>query len=207
MKKYKKNKFILGIDEVGRGALAGPVTIGAALLKTNLIKPKHLGVLKDSKKLTKKQRKKWFSFFERNKIDYIVVHVNSQQIDKINILNAVNLGVQKVFLKIIKKTKFTDFNNLKIFLDGGLYLKTDLVKSKNIKTLIKGDEKITAIKIASIIAKVVRDEYMIKLAKKYPQYLFYQHKGYGTKLHFNLIKKYGLSKVHRLTFCRNCFKI
>lgn len=208
--KKEKNKkiFVLGIDEVGRGALAGPVTLGAVLiLKKKINWPKYLGVLKDSKKLTPFQREKWFSYLKKKGIFYAVYHVSFKKIDQMNILKATNYGVLKVFLKIIKKSNFQDFKNLKIYLDGGLSLKTDLVKKENIKTIIKGDEKIEVIKLASIVAKVLRDKKMVKLSQKYPIYDFAKNKGYGTKEHFLKIKKFGISKIHRLTFLKNYFNI
>ncbi len=206
--KKQKKRYILGIDEVGRGALAGPVTLGAVLILENQKNwPQYLGVLKDSKKLSPLKREKWFLYLKKEKIFYAVYHVSFKKIDKINIFNATNFGVLKVFLKIIKKSNFQDFKNLKIYLDGGLFLKTNLVKKNNIKTIIKGDEKIDAIKLASIVAKVSRDKKMMKLSQKYPVYNFKKNKGYGTKEHILKIKKYGISKIHRLTFLKNYFKI
>ena len=140
-------------------------------------------------------------------------------VDRLNISQAANLAATRAFIKICQlvssgRTAYK-FESSRIpvgvYLDGGLYLKgnsavsDELInfKLKNLKTIVKGDEKYTAIKLASIVAKVTRDRYMLKLHKKYPQYGFSEHKGYGTKAHVAAIKRYGLSKFHRLTFTKN----
>lgn len=196
--------YTVGIDEVGRGALAGPVFVCAVLIPKNFkIQNKKLGKLLDSKKLNYKKRLLWFNYLKSlKKIKFKISKVYPLKIDKINIAKAANLAAWQAIKKLILKEKI-NLNSVKIFLDGGLYLKSKEYQElnfKNAKTIKKGDEKYNSIKIASIIAKVSRDKYMIKLAKKYPNYFFEKHKGYGTKIHLAAIKKYGLIKEHRLTF-------
>jgi len=124
-------------------------------------------------------------------------------IDKIGISNAANLAASRALEKVIANCKIA---NCKIFLDGGLYLNQNIRvnqrthQRQSVSTIIKGDEKIPAIMLASIIAKVIRDRLMIKLHKKYPQYGFDKHKGYGTKFHIKAIKKFGPSPIHRQSF-------
>ncbi len=207
--KSKKIKYIIGIDEVGRGALAGPVVVAALALKINfkinpLIIEKKSGKnfklkLKDSKKLSLKQREKWLDFIKNQKIPYTICAESPKIIDKINISNAANLAASKALKKLIKNYRLKS-KSYGIFLDGGLYIKNLKLKNLNTKTIIKGDEKIPAISLASIAAKVYRDRLMKKLQKKYPQYDFIHNVGYGTKTHIKAIKKRGFSKIHRRTF-------
>lgn len=197
-------KYFIGIDEVGRGALAGPVLVCAVLISKNLkINNKNLGKLKDSKKLLPQKRNLWFNYFlNHKKIKFSFAYIYPKQIDKLNIFNATNLAAFRALNKLLQKEK-VNLKNTKIFLDGGLYLKSINFQKNNffnVKTIKRGDEKINAIKIASILAKVRRDNLMIKLSKKYNNYFFEKHKGYGTKIHLTAIKKYGPSKIHRLTF-------
>jgi len=214
-----KQKYIIGIDEVGRGALAGPV-VAAALalpLKSNIknqiskIQIKNQK-LKDSKKLSPKQREIWFKWIKQHsnilqniRMFYAVVSVSPKIIDKINVSQAANLAATRALARLLATRKLAT-SNLKVFLDGGLYLniKTLVASGYRLKskTIIKGDEKIPAISLASIVAKVSRDRKMVKLHKKYSQYGFNKHKGYGTKQHIAAIKKHGQSKIHRLTFLR-----
>ena len=206
----KNEKYIIGIDEVGRGPLAGEVTVAAVLMpKKFKIKNQKLTKkikLRDSKKLTPEQREIWFEYVKKELfLSYAVASVSPRAIDKINISKAANLAAGKAFTLLIKKSKIK-IENCEVCLDGGLYLKTtnnklQITKYKQ-RTIIKGDEKIPAISLASIVAKVTRDKKMEKLHKKYPQYGFKNHKGYGTKEHFKAIKKHGPSKIHRLTFLK-----
>lgn len=212
-----KRHFIIGIDEVGRGALAGPVFVGiAAISEMGLVslrtEEKKLGKLKDSKKLSPEKREKWFYFFKKNNgILFDVAKMNPRLIDKINISNSANILALRVYKKIILNREIKNVN-YNIFLDGGLYLgdKRNLFelngKIKKAKTIIKGDENIIAIRVASIVAKVLRDHYMIKIASKYPEYGFKYNKGYGTSFHINIIKEYGASIIHRKTFIKNFVK-
>lgn len=203
----KKIKYIIGIDEVGRGALAGSVTVAAVAATTKLRiqsaswRTKIKIPLKDSKKLSPKQREIWFDFIKQQKIPYAIASVSPKIIDKINISNAANLAATRAFKKLLTNNQQLTTNNCKILLDGGLYIKNLKLKNLKTKTIIKGDEKIPAISLASIVAKISRDRYMKKLHKKYPRYNFINNVGYGTKKHIKAIKKYGLSSIHRITFC------
>ncbi len=210
-------RYIVGLDEVGRGPLAGPVVVAAALIMQNVkIKDKKLGIPRDSKKLTPKQREDWVRYFENNpKIFYAVAQVSPRVIDKINISAAANLAAWRAYGRLIKKSKIhpssnyeraSKIKNVGVFLDGGLYLKKKGFYP-GAKTIIKGDQKIPAISIASIIAKVYRDDLMNKMAKKHPGYGFEIHKGYGTKAHYSALRKLGPSEIHRLTFLGKKHKI
>lgn len=205
-KRFKKSEYVIGIDEVGRGPLAGSVVVCALALNKNslfMVRRSRL-ILRDSKKLTSLQREKWFDWIKENKIPYAVASISPKIIDKINISNAANLAAQKAFDKLTKNLKLKT-KNCKVFLDGGLHIKKSIV-SALFKTVVKGDEKISAISLASIVAKVTRDRKMEKLHKKYLKYGFDQHKGYGTKRHFRAIKKNGICILHRKTFLKNLQK-
>ena len=206
MKKSKIVRYSVGIDEVGRGSLAGPVAVAAALIPKNLkIGNKELKTLRDSKKLSAIQREKWFKYFTNHpQISFAVSKVYPRKIEKINISSAANLAALRAYKKLTSNFKYQT-SSTAVFLDGGLYLgsrKSQIANCQSIsaKTVIRGDEKITAIKIASIIAKVSRDAQMRRLAKKYPSYGFEIHKGYGTKAHLAALKKFGPSEIHRQTF-------
>ena len=203
-----KTPITIGIDEVGRGALAGPVTVAVLALpqKSNIknqisklrFKNKRL-FLKDSKGLTSAQREIIFKFLKREKIPYAVAGVSPKIIDKINISQAANLAAGRAFQKLTTDNR--QIKNCEIFLDGGLYLpENNKIKNLKPKTVVKGDEKIPAIALASIAAKVTRDRYMKKLHKKYPHYDFINNVGYGAKKHITAVKKYGRSLVHRKSF-------
>lgn len=191
---------VVGIDEVGRGALAGPVVVVAALVTGNFAR------LKDSKKLSAKQREKWYAYFiDHPQISFAVARVYPRQIEKRNISGAANLAALRAHKKLIAKNKKA-VSGAKIFLDGGLFLGNGRAKKENpyhAKTIVKGDEKINAVAAASIIAKVHRDRFMLSLAKKYPQYGFEIHKGYGTKRHREALARAGASEVHRKNFLAN----
>src|SRR3989338_2380319 len=177
-------RHVVGIDEVGRGPLAGPVAVAALAAPASLkFKVKGAGFfkeIKDSKKLSAKKREEWFLRIKKNRnLKYAVSFVSPSVIEKLG-------SVHK--LKTI---------NYKLFLDGSLVAPPEYSQ----KTIIKGDEKISIIAAASIIAKVARDRRMVSLSKKFPDYSFEIHKGYGTRLHCELIKKHGLSEIHRQSFC------
>jgi len=182
-------KYIVGIDEVGRGPLAGPVTVAALAAPVGL-KFKNI---KDSKKLSAKKREEWLSLFKNDpKILYTISSVSHSVIDKKGISYALRVAVKRCIWKFkIKNSK------LKILLDGSLYAPPEYKQ----RTIIKGDEKIPIIAAASIIAKVTRDRKMVRLAKKYSKYGFEIHKGYGTKFHLRMIRRHGLSQIHRKSFC------
>ena len=200
----KKKFFIVGIDEAGRGPLAGPVCVGAVGVKITTDKnleaklPSALGSLasklegiKDSKKLSAKKREEWFKVLRENpELECHHVFVSNEAIDKFGIRKAVLYGVEKVLEKFSRQPDF-------VLLDGSLYAPG---KYKQ-ETIIKGDEKVPLIAAGSIIAKVSRDRVMMNMHKKYPEYCFNEHKGYGTKKHFEKIIKHGFCEIHRKTFC------
>ena len=180
----KKNK-IAGVDEVGRGCLAGPVFAAAVILNEKINKKD----IKDSKKIPFKKRILLSKYIKKNSI-YAVGIASVSEINKINILNASLLSMRRALTKLsIKPTE--------AYIDG-LFAPKDL-KIKY-KTFIRGDERITSIAAASIIAKVTRDLFMIKLAKKYPKYSWNKNFGYGTTEHLRKLKKYGITKFHRKKF-------
>ena len=198
-------KYLIGIDEVGRGPLAGPVCLGFCIfeLKNKTKIYKILSGIKDSKKLSEKQRLEWqLKIKNLEKQDLIkaeTVFGSAKLIDQ--------KGISKVITNVITRTVTRELNNLganpdqfTILLDGGLKAPK---KFKNQRTIIKGDEKEKIISVASIVAKIKRDNLMVRLSKKYPKYSFEEHKGYGTKKHIQVIKKYGLSDIHRDTFTKN----
>lgn len=191
-----KKKYIIGIDEAGRGPLAGPVVVAGVKLKVKSLKLKVLRNIRDSKKLSAKQREEWFSLLTVHPaLDWAVAKVWPKVIDRINIAQAANLGVRRVCSKLSLGGSKLSLEQ-KVLLDGSLKLPSQISHD----VIIKGDEKIPLIAAASIIAKVVRDRTMLRLHKKYPQYRFDLHKGYGTKLHKSLIKQFGISEIHRKSF-------
>lgn len=193
-------RFIVGIDEAGRGPLAGPVCVGAvgasrpATSTVAVNVPRRLSALdgiKDSKKLSAKKREEWFKKINgHEEFEAHHVYVSNEMIDKFGIRPAVIFGVEKVLEKFSKKPDL-------VLLDGLLHAPEKYTQ----ETIIKGDEKVPLIAAASIIAKVSRDRVMMAMHEKYPQYNFAKHKGYGTKEHFERIAAHGLSPIHRKTFC------
>ncbi len=194
-------KYIVGVDEVGRGPLAGPVAVGVFVLNQDKLK-EIKSVFKDardSKKLTPKKREEIFKRIKNNKknnlVRYNVRYESNKVIDKKGISFAIKSCIEKAFKNLNLKPKETQ-----VFLDGGLKAPKEFIFQK---TIIKGDDKVLVISLASITAKVSRDNVMVKLAKKYKKYGLDIHKGYGTENHREAIKSYGLSHVHRVTFCKN----
>lgn len=195
-------KYLIGIDEVGRGPLAGPMMVGAVAVEGNR---DFLDGIKDSKKLTRISREKWSKKIWEEKenrrqsgeggIKIAIVSISNSTIDRYGISQSIKLAVSKCL-----KTVAVPGDECEIMLDGGLYAPEEY---KNQKTVIKGDEKFPIISAASVVAKVYRDARMKKLHEKYPEYGFDVHKGYGTSSHIAAIKKHGLSAIHRRSFCRN----
>jgi ribonuclease HII len=196
-------RSIIGLDEVGRGSLAGPVTVGAVLLRPGVRLTAAAGlILRDSKKLSPRQREDWVRYVKkRGDIPYAVASVSAKRVDQLNVARAANLAAGQALKKLIRKYGI-DLRRTAIYLDGGLFLPLNLDGFAQAKTIIKGDEKIPAVSLASIIAKVHRDRLMVAYHKHFPRYDFARHKGYGTRGHIHLVKKYGLSGLHRKTFCK-----
>ncbi len=203
----KRYKLVAGLDEAGRGALAGPVVAAAVLLNSKFkIQNSKLQFkiknLRDSKKLSPQKREKFYKILTKNpSIEWAVGVVSEKVIDKINILEATKLAMEKA-IKKIQNSKCKNQNNKPKFkincliLDGKMKLDLPIFQ----KSIIKADEKVFSCAAASIIAKVTRDRIMMRYHKEYPQYGFDKHKGYPTKYHFKMLKKYGHSKLHRKSF-------
>ena len=190
-------KNIVGIDEVGRGPLAGPVTVCVVScdkkIYEKLKRNKNLPALgKDSKKLKVAEREQYCNFLKQTEIFYKIVHISNKTIDKIGI----SFAIKKAIVSGIKKLNLNPRDS-EVLLDGSLSAPKEFIKQR---TIIKGDEKEKIIAWASILAKVSRDALMRKSSLKYPKYGFELHKGYGTLTHRKAIKKYGLSSFHRATF-------
>lgn len=182
-------KLIAGVDEAGRGPLAGPVCVASVIMP--LEQNKIISGVNDSKKLTEKKREALFDEIINTAIAYKIELVSEKEIDDVNILNATKRGMEQAIL--------------------GLNVKPDLVLIDAVKlnvpvlteSVIKGDAKSYNIAAASILAKVTRDRLMVELDKKYPEYNFKKHKGYGTKEHIENLKKFGKCEIHRNSFIKN----
>ena len=194
----KDQKIIVGIDEAGRGPLAGPMVIAAvAVVKSDRWRVISAGI-KDSKKLSPRKREFWYNkLCSSPSIVSASASVAHGVIDHIGISRAARLAVSRCLRKISQHTALNT-HQFHVLLDGGLFAPREYSQ----KTIIRGDEKVALISAASIVAKVTRDRLMVRCSKKYPEYCFEIHKGYGTRAHFASIKKYGLSPVHRKSFCK-----
>jgi ribonuclease HII len=190
-------KFIVGIDEVGRGPLAGPVALCALVLKPGFAQNNFLN-FRDSKKLSAKARETWLEKIEvekmRGGLNYSLKMQSNKVIDK----KGLSFAIKKALADALEGLKLPPAQTL-VLLDGGLKAPSEY---KNQKTIIKGDEKELAIALASIVAKVKRDALMDKLSQKYPGYDFHKHKGYGTLAHYKALKKLGQSPIHRKSFLK-----
>ncbi len=188
------HETVAGIDEVGVGPLAGPVCACCVVLKPGFCAKKAgLEKLRDSKMLTFKQREKMARILKKHhQVRYSLAMVAPKKIDSLNIYNASHQAMKMALSKLRPKPTFA-------LIDGRALLRDVSIAQK---AVVKGDQKIFSIAAASVLAKVSRDNYMLKLAKKYPCYLFEKHKGYATKLHRKLVLKYGPSPVHRLSFLK-----
>ncbi len=188
---WLERKAVAGIDEAGRGPLAGPVAAAAIILPKNY---ENIHGIKDSKKLTHKDHLLIFDIL-KNEAIFAYEMIDNQIIDKINILQATQLAMKNAALKLTTKPDF-------LLVDGNYFLPFGIP----FKTIVKGDAKSISIAAASIIAKVMRDNWMIDVAdKEYPEYGFAKHKGYATKQHFERIDKFGLCPIHRKSFLKKLF--
>ncbi len=191
-------KVIIGIDEAGRGPLAGPVAVAVVVLglKLNGDLGKFKKTLRDSKNLSAIKRDFWYDWLRQKKhqgvLDFKVSLVGHKIIDQEGISRAVFLGINRCLRRLDLRP-----DNCQVLLDGSLKAPA---KYKNQKTIIRGDETVPLIALASIAAKVRRDRRMIKLSNKYKHYGFERHKGYGTAYHIKMIKKFGPSNLHRRSF-------
>ena len=178
-------KIVAGVDEVGRGSLIGPVYAAAVILNKSIKKK----ILKDSKSLTKSKREILSKYIKKNST-WSIGKASVKEIEKINILNASLLAMKRAIVKLKKKPAL-------VLIDGN---KIPEVKNYNLKSIIKGDQKIPSISAASIIAKVTRDKMITNLGKKFKGYYLDKNSGYGTKQHLKAIKKLGITSQHRKTF-------
>ena len=196
---WRQGLVLVGVDEAGRGPLAGPVVAAAVVLRSqgdfeSLLK---LGV-NDSKKISPKKREKIYEILTNDeRVLWAVGEASAWEIDELNILQASLLAMKRAVDLLFEKNKKLAKEEFCVFVDGREVIPN---LSANQKSVIGGDAKIFSIAAASIIAKVIRDRLMLEYAKKYPQYQFEKHKGYGTKLHYEMIKKHGLSPIHRRSF-------
>jgi len=183
-------RVICGVDEAGRGPLAGPVCAAAVILPMNL----EIPGLTDSKKLTDKKRRELFPIIKEQAIAYGIGFASHEEIDEINILQATYLAMERAMAQLSVKPDIAmiDGNRAK---DFGL----------PVRTVIKGDSLSANIAAASILAKVTRDDLMMELALAYPEYGFEVHKGYGTKAHYEALREHGASPVHRMSFLKKFY--
>jgi ribonuclease HII len=199
-------KLIIGIDEAGRGPLAGPVVAVAttarnyqlSIINYQISNLKSWDLIRDSKLLSEKQRENIFDFIEEN-FYYGVGICDHKTIDRINILEATFLAMKKAITSLTKEISKSGLSKNKyiILVDGNKKIPNFSAEQK---AIINGDKIVKSISAASIIAKVTRDRIMKEMHKKYPRYKFNQHKGYGTKLHIKLLRKHGPSAIHRRSF-------
>ena len=182
-------KLVCGVDEAGRGPLAGPVCAAAVILPENC----EIEGLNDSKKISEKKREALFDIIKEKAIAYSIAFGTLQEIEEYNILEATYIAMNRAIDGLDKKADFA-------LIDGNRVPKGIKIPCE---TVVKGDSHSCSIAAASILAKVTRDRLMLEYDKKYPQYLFAQHKGYGTKAHYEAIKQYGVCEIHRLSFLKN----
>ncbi len=198
----KEYKYIVGIDEVGRGPIAGPVAVGAFVF-LNKNSAKFFKNVKESKQLSEEKREEWFKEIlevqKNGDIDFVATFQSEKVIDTKGLSFAIKNALKISINKLVRKHKIK-YSDVTVLLDGGLRAPVEYI---NQKTIIKGDEKEKVIALASICAKVLRDRKMRKWALKYPGYGFEVNKGYGTRRHYEGIKRGGITALHRRSFFRN----
>ena len=180
-------ELICGVDEAGRGPLAGPVCAAAVILPRGL----EIEGLNDSKKLSEMKRDKLFDAICAEAVSYGIAFASVEEIEEINILNAAMLAMNRAIERLSVKPALA-------LVDGN---RNSAIKMPS-RCVVKGDAKCADIAAASILAKVTRDRYMLEMAEKYPEYHFEKHKGYGTKLHYEALREYGSCEIHRPSFLR-----
>lgn len=180
---------ICGVDEAGRGPLAGPVCAAAVILPEGAV----IEGLDDSKKLTEKKREKLYDIIKTTAVAYSVAYGTLEEIETVNILEATYLAMNRAIEGLNVKPDFA-------LIDGNRVPRGIKIPCE---TIVKGDSKSMSVAAASVLAKVTRDRLMLEYDKKYPEYNFKKHKGYGTKEHTELIKQYGPCEIHRLSFLKN----
>lgn len=183
-------KMIVGIDEAGRGPLAGPVCAAAVILPANA----YIPGLNDSKKLSDKRRRELVPVIKEKAIAYGIAFADEHEIDEINILQATYLAMERAVSQLTVKPDF-------LLIDGNRQKDFGVPT----QTVIKGDSLSASIAAASVLAKVTRDDFMLEMAEKYPQYGFDIHKGYGTKAHYAALAEHGPCPLHRMTFLKKLY--
>lgn len=186
--KEKGYSIVCGVDEAGRGPLAGPVCAAAVILPEGVV----IEGLDDSKKLTEKKREALFDVIKEKAVAYGIAFASVDEIEKFNILGATYMAMCRAVEQLSVKPDY-------VLIDGNRY---PPMLSLQGETVVKGDSKSMSIAAASILAKVTRDRLMLQYTEKYPQYSFEKHKGYGTKAHIEAIKKYGITEIHRPSFLK-----
>lgn len=181
---------VCGVDEAGRGPLAGPVCAAAVILPLDC----EIEGLNDSKKLSEKKRDALYDIIKEKAVAYSIAMVDEKTIDEINILQATFKAMREAVNGLSVKPDLA-------LIDGNQKPQSGIEE----RTVVKGDAKSMSIAAASVLAKVTRDRFMLELDEKYPEYQFKKHKGYGTKLHYEALEKYGVSPVHRVTFLKKLF--
>ncbi|MCQ2454834.1 MAG: ribonuclease HII [Clostridia bacterium] len=181
--------LVCGVDEAGRGPLAGPVCAAAVILPDNLV----IEGLNDSKKISEKKRELLYDVIINNAVCYSICFASVEEIEEFNILNATFLAMNRAIESLNVTPDFC-------LIDGNRMPKNIKFPSE---TVVKGDSKSASIAAASILAKVTRDRLMLEYDKKYPQYGFSKHKGYGTKQHYEAIRNFGVTEIHRKSFLKN----
>ena len=179
--------LICGVDEAGRGPLAGPVCAAAVILPRNI----EIVGLNDSKKLSEKSREKLYDEICEKAMSFGIAFASVEEIEELNILNAAMLAMNRAIAQLEPQPELA-------LIDGNRSSAIEI----NSRCVIKGDAKCADIAAASILAKVTRDRYMLEMAEKYPEYHFERHKGYGTKLHYEALREYGPCEIHRPSFLR-----
>lgn len=180
-------KLVCGVDEAGRGPLAGPVYAAAVILPRDAVIPG----LNDSKKLTERKREELFEPIKTTALSYGIAFATVEEIEELNILNATFLAMNRAIAQLEPQPELA-------LIDGNRNSGIEL----NSQCVVNGDSLCADIAAASVLAKVSRDRYMLQMDELYPQYHFRQHKGYGTKLHYEALREYGPSPIHRLSFLR-----
>lgn len=183
-------KWICGVDEAGRGPLAGPVCAAAVILPANI----EIPGLDDSKKLSDKRRRELFPVIKEQAVAYGIAMVDHETIDEINILQATLLAMEQAISQLSVKPELA-------LIDGNR--KKDF--GVEAETVVHGDSRSASIAAASILAKVTRDDLMLQMAQQYPEYGFEVHKGYGTKAHYAALTEHGPSPIHRMTFLKKLY--
>jgi len=196
LEKHFENCILIGVDEAGRGPIAGPVVAAAAVVGAGL-KPARttaIAALNDSKKLSANQREKIFAELPNHCKHYSIAEASAQEIDELGILNANFLAMRRALEPIISSLD----GEYKILVDGNLCIRG--IDESLQMPIIKGDGRVACIAAASIFAKVHRDRLMVKFSEQFPGYGFEKHKGYGTKAHLEAVKKLGMREIHRKSF-------